>query len=126
MSQTHLPPNWIRRLLGLLGAPIVPESIDLFWAWQRAEGGNARWNPLNTTYGLPYATDYNSVHVRNYGHPVDGICATALTLTNGYYDGILGALQGGQKTARQIVEENRAEFQKWGTGAFPILRILGS
>ena len=122
---THLPPNWIRRLLGVLGAPIVPENIDLLWAWQRAEGGNARYNPLNTTFILHRGeTNYNVVGVKNYKLPIDGLCATALTLTNGFYPGILGALDGGKKTAKEIVNEHASEFRKWGTGAFPILRIL--
>lgn len=126
-KQTHIPPNFIRRLLGVLGAPIVPESIDLFWAWQRAEGGNAKWNPLNTTFVLNRGeTDYNSVGVKNYPRPIDGICATALTLTNGFYNGILGDLDGGKLTAKEIVQRNVSEFQKWGTGAYPILRILES
>ncbi len=124
MNDEHLPPNWQRRLLEVVGAPITAENVRLFDAWARAEGGTARWNPLNTTYYLPGTTRYNSVGVRNYKRPTDGVCATALTLVNGFYDGILGALQGGKLKAHEIVERHASEFDKWGTGHANVLRFL--
>lgn len=124
MSATHFPPNWIRRLLAVLGAPVTPEAVRLFSAWATAEGGNAQWNPLNTTLRLEGSWNYNSVGVQNYARPIIGVCATALTVANGYYNGILGALQGGQLTAEQIVEQHGHEFNLWGTGAANVLRVL--
>lgn len=124
MAQTHLPPHWERRLLDVLGAPVTLESLKLLDAWQRAEGGTARWNPLNTTYGLFGATDYNKVGVKNYRRATEGVCATALTLVNGYYRGIVGDLQRGTLTAREVVTRNAREFDTWGTGAAHILRLL--
>jgi hypothetical protein len=124
-SKTRLPPNWERRLLAVLGAdPGYQQGLRLLDAWARAEGGTAQWNPLNTTYGLAGSTDYNSAGVKNYKRATEGVCATALTLVNGYYPGILGAFQGGRRTAEDIVHTFRAEFQTWGTNPDAILRCL--
>jgi hypothetical protein len=122
---THLPPHWEGHLLVVCGAPRTLENLKLLDAWARAEGGTARWNPLNTTLplGVP-CTDYNSAHVKNYRNAITGVSATAATLANGLYRGILGDLQRGRKTARQIVSDNAAEFDKWGTGHTHILALL--
>lgn len=122
MADTHTPPNFAGRLLDLLGAKSTYRK--LIQAWCKAEGGLAKWNPMNTTYDLPGATDYNSVGVKDYAKPLDGICATALTLANGYYDGLLGALQGGKLTAEEVVTTYSAEIQKWGTNPQVILEVL--
>lgn len=122
---THLPPNWSWRLLAVLGAPTTTSNVNLLDAWARAEGGEAAWNPLNTTYLLPGATEYNSAGVRNFAKPIDGICATALTLDNGDYRGIVGDLQAGKYTAREIVTRNAHEFDTWGTGSAAVLAVLG-
>ena len=125
MLNTHLPPLWRFRLLGVIGASGRWEHRKLLGAWAQAEGGTARWNPLNTTLPMPGATNYNNAGVRDYPRPIVGLCATAATLANGFYDGILRDLTAGTFTARQIVERNRAEFDKWGTGAANVLKVLG-
>ena len=125
MADTHLPPQWRERLLAVVGAKAGDENLRLLDAWQRAEGGTAQWNPLNTTFDLPGTTDYNSTGVKNYGKATWGVCATALTLTSGLYNGILGDLQGGGKTAEQIVSDRSAQFRKWGTNPALIQTILG-
>ena len=132
MAQSHFPPGWKTRLLAVLNSSRVvdQEVIRLLDAWAQAEGGNAQWNPLNTTYYLAGATDYNDAKVRNYRYPIDGICATALTLCGRdsgvlRYPGILGALQSGTLTAPQIVTQNAVEFTKWGTRPETILAVLG-
>ena len=122
--QTHLPPRWRERLLALLIAPATPGNMQLLDAWARAEGGHAEWNPLNTTMHMDFATDYNSVHVRNYPSPVSGIAATALTLILPPYRTLWVDLQHGGHTARELVERNRHAFDTWGTGADHILRLL--
>jgi hypothetical protein len=125
VSASHLPPNWQGRLLAVVGAsPTYHEGHRLLDAWAQAEGGTARWNPLNTTFPLPGATDYNRVGVKNYVRPTEGVCATALTLVNGFYNGILASLQTGTKTAEQIVQSCRAEFVKWGTNPDAIEAVL--
>lgn len=130
---THLPPNWRQHLLAVVGARAGAENLRLLAAWQRAEGGAAKWNPLNCTLELPGSTAYNSFtvggvtyHVQNYPRPVWGVCATALTITNGNYGGIVGDLQAGTKTAEQIVNDRRAQFATWGTSADVILQLLAA
>lgn len=130
MAQTHLPPNWRQRVLGIVNAhgwlqgQFYPEGLRFFQAWAVAEGGTAKWNPLNTTYHLYGSTDYNPTGVQNYLRPVDGCCATGITLANGHYNGILGDLQNGTKTAEQIVYDRETEIQTWGTDPTAILRAL--
>lgn len=122
----HLPPNWIRRLCSLINVPATPETIKLLWAWQRAEGGTAKYNPLNTTFSLPGDSNYNSVGVKNYPNGCYGIAATGLTLRNGYYHGIVRDMKRGDLTAKEIVLRNMEEFRTWGTGGWLILKVLES
>lgn len=120
----HLPYLWRYRLLRKLHAPYWRGNRRLLSAWATAEGGSARFNPLNTTEPWPGATDYNSAGVKNYPSGADGIAATYRTLVNGYYPGIVRDLRAGRLTAAQIVTRNEAEFDKWGTGAKLILEVL--
>lgn len=136
MADTHFPPNWQQRLLAVLNARgfildnPAGEVFRLLTAWARCEGGSARWNPLNTTYPIVGSTQYNEIGVRNYRWPIDGICATALTLCTREsdqslrYGGILGAMQATTKTAEEIVRANRAEFERWGTDTDLMLKVL--
>lgn len=131
MTETHLPPYWRERLLHVVGAKVNAENLRLLDAWQRAEGGTAKWNPLNCTIELPGSTAYNTftaggatLHVWNYPRPTWGVCATALTLSNGNYGGILADLQAGTKTAEQIVHDRAAQFSVWGTVPDVILGAL--
>lgn len=121
---THLPPNWRPRLLAVVGASPSLQNLRLLDAWQKAEGGEARWNPLNTKLKLYGSTAYNTAEVQNYARPTEGVCATALTLVNGYYPGILGDLQAGTKTAEQIVADRGAQIQTWGTDPALVMQIL--
>jgi hypothetical protein len=124
MSQSHLPPKWRERLAGLMLIPVKPSYLELMDAWQRAEGGNATWNPLNTTQPLPGAIDYNSVGVKNYPSPIAGIAATAITLHYEPYHHLWVDMQLGTHTARELVERNAHAFDTWGTGAAHVLALL--
>lgn len=124
----HLPPNWERRLIEVVGGVALQphdQRVRLLDAWAQAEGGTAAWNPLNTTFALPGSTHYNTVGVRNYKRATEGVCATALTLVNGYYPGILGYLQTGDGPAESCVKQHSREFDTWGTGAAAVLGVLG-
>ena len=125
VTATHLPPNWQRRLLAVLGAdPGYAQGIRLLSAWQVAEGGTAKWNPLNTTYKISGSTNYNAAGVQNYKRATEGVCATALTFVNGFYPGIVGALQAGTATAENIVQAHAGEIRTWGTDPRTILAVL--
>ncbi len=98
MTDTHTPPYFALRLAQVLGVPAnrIPVA-EAFWAAQaQAEGGAARWNPLNTTYSLPGSWLYNSAGVRNYVSASQGAQATAATLTDGHFPGIAAALRSGR------------------------------
>lgn len=139
MAQSHYPPNWIERLSanlnvhGWLDDAIPHEVIRFFTGWGRAEGGFATWNPLNTTLHVRggstawQGTDYNDAGVCNYSKPVYGVMATAATLLNGYYNLLVGALQGALEsglTAEEIVQAHRDEIRTWGTNPDTILNVL--
>ena len=120
----HLPFMWKFRLLRAIKARGVKQNRRLLEAWARAEGGTAAYNPLNTTQPWPGATDYNTVHVKNYPNGAAGITATAITLTNGHYPGLVVDLKQGAKTAEQIVADRRDEIKVWGTNPDTILGVL--
>lgn len=126
----HLPPQWRQRVLaginghGWNNGTFYPEGLRLFDAWAQAEGGTARWNPLNCTLHLPGSTNYNSVGVQNYLRATEGCAATVITLVNGNYNGILGDLQNGTKTAEEIVTDRSDQFRTWGTSPALILDVL--
>lgn len=133
-TQTHLPEKWIERIRANLEAANNHQTYRFFEAWQKAEGGNARWNPLNTTLSLgsqwDEPTDYNSTGVKNYKYAVVGIVATVLTLNQRNADGslrfdtLLKNLRNSSLTAEQIVQNSKANIQLWGTNPDTVLSVL--
>ena len=115
--------GWQGALLKQLGAPATRANLKFLNAWAQAEGGSASYNPFNTTQGASGASDYNSVGVKNYGSPGQGIHATAQTLLNGRYNPIVSGLRSGHATATQLATE--VAHSPWGTGS-GVLRVLGS
>lgn len=121
-----LPRNWEAQILRGIRAPVTPQNVRFLDAWQRAEGGgtanNANFNPLNTTQGAAGAGSINSVGVKSYRSPGQGIAATVQTLLNGHYGDIVSGL-------RQNVGANRlarsSSLSTWGTGS-GVLRVLGA
>lgn len=109
-------------LIGI-GAPITTANMNALAAWQAAEGGSSKNNPLNTTQPAPGATNYNSVGVKNYPDAATGIRATVQTLLNGNYNGIVAALRKGKNP--YDVANQSAELHTWGTGA-GVKRVLDS
>lgn len=119
----HIPLLWRFRLLTKLKAKQARSNYKLLHVWAQCEGGTARYNPLNTTQPMAGATDYNSVGVKNYRTGKDGIEATYLTLVNGHYNGIVEGLRHATPP-KILVQENKDEFNTWGTGTSCILRSL--
>ena len=83
--------HWGYDLATRLGNPAPSfETIMFLVAWQRAEGGSAQFNPLNTIQSMPGATCYNpDPCVKNFLTRDDGLQATLDTLAaghNGYQD----------------------------------------
>jgi len=137
MTDTHIPPGWIDTVRLNLRIPWNDQTHRFFEAMARAEGGTAKWNPLNSTLTLgsqwTEAIDYNEIPVRNYKYAIAGICATTLTFIQRKPDGtllyghLLNDLQRGEKTAEQTVIDNRAQIgppDGWGTNPELMLEIL--
>lgn len=102
-----------------------PHVWTVWEAWQRAEGGEARFNAWNTTEPWPGSTDYNAAGVKNYPTATTGTAATVATLKNGLYPRMVHIFHyPGSLTPREIVEYARLDFDKWGTGADNVLRLL--
>jgi peptidoglycan hydrolase CwlO-like protein len=113
--------TWARALLKNLGVPVTDANVSAIVSWEMAEGGHwyntAHFNPLNTTQSEPGATSMNSVGVKAYTSWEQGFTATITTLFNGYYAGILAALERGDDP--QAVA-NAVGASPWGTGTFTI------
>jgi hypothetical protein len=84
-----------KSVLATIHAPATPQNIASIEAWAKREGGGGTNNPLNTTLGMPGATDFNSVGVKNYASMSVGVLATARTLLGGNYSDVVSALRSG-------------------------------
>lgn len=124
MACRHLPYLWRYRLLRSIHAPYSRPNRNYLAAWAKAEGGTACFNPLNTTEPWAGATDYNDAGVKNYPNGSSGVAATAATLENGHYDGIVKDLRNGKVSACGIATRNAKELVTWGTG-LGVARVLG-
>ncbi len=110
-------------ILKALGAPATPQNMLFLHAWAQAEGGGAKFNPFNTTQPAGDASNYNSVGVKNYTSPAEGVHETVATLLNGRYSPIVNLLRSGKATAQQL--GSAVAQSPWGTGS-GVLRVLGA
>lgn len=108
--------GWRLELLGGMGIAVTHERLRLLGAWALAEGGMARFNPLNTTMKLNGTTEYNRAGVRNYSDAVQGIAATMLTLRLPFYDDLVTAMRTDGLTAEAMVARGSRALDTWGTG----------
>jgi hypothetical protein len=83
LGEAPAPIRWARALLAEIGAPACEENRVLLVAWQAQESTGARFNPLATTHPMQGATDFNSVGVKNYLSPSQGLDAVRETLEQG-------------------------------------------
>lgn len=128
----HAPYHWRERFCEMLLIPMTHDNMDFLAAMSYAEGtlaygatGGPQNNPLNTTYPMPWSSDWNSVGVKNYDSPVEGISATASTMARDLkYREWWKDMQKGTFTAQEIVERNRDAIKHWGTDPDVILRVL--
>lgn len=118
--------TWAAALFTMLNITPTNNNMQGMVGWEGAEGGhwgnNARYNPLNTTQGLPGASSINSVGVKSYESWAQGLVATAQTLTNGHYGPILSALHSG--TPAEIAAAIGSS--PWGTGATLVAQTISS
>jgi len=107
--------NFYEKLLTNLGAPTSKENLKFLYAWRQSEGKAGKYNPFNTTQGMPGASNFNSVGVKNYSSLEDGLNATLKTLKNGRYNCIVNGLKG-DIGAKKISTNCISDLQTWGTG----------
>ena len=112
--------NFYEKLLENLGAPVSNENLKFLYAWRQAEGKAGKFNPFNTTHGMPGATNFNDVGVKNYSSMEDGLIATIKTLKNGRYDCIVDGLR---RDKGAIAISRCRSLETWGTGTL-VYRVL--
>lgn len=112
-------------LLHQLGIAPNRQNVRALVGWQQAEGGHwnndARFNPLNTTQPMHGAGNTGSQgNIKQYRDWGQGVRATARTLRNGNYGGILRALKSGsaEDVGQAIVGS------PWGTKGL-VLQTIG-
>lgn len=115
--------QFARDLLPRVGAEVTTHNMRAMMAWMQAEGDAGRFNPLNTTYDMRGATDFNSVEVKNYASFYDGLVATAETLNYGAdrdlygYKAIRRRLRLSKPAYRTLLAVERSA---WGTGGLAL------
>jgi hypothetical protein len=79
---------WATEFLTKTGAPVTESNLIALTTWMKAEGkgwstslNRATYNPLNTTLDMPGAVSFNSVGVKAYTSPEQGMQAIISTLT---------------------------------------------
>jgi hypothetical protein len=115
--------EFAKALLPEVGAEVTKRNMWALVSWMQAEGGHAKFNPLNTTQDWPKATTYNWVGVKNYASFEDGIKATARTLNYG-----ADHSQYGYRPIRARLRNNAfaywtlraVESSSWGTGGLAL------
>jgi hypothetical protein len=110
------PIDFANALLARLEIAPNPGNVAALVAWQRAEGGWAHNNPLNTTLSEPGASDLpdNAAHVKVYSTMDAGVTATVSVLRERPYAAVGAALAGSDPyaVARAVAAS------PWGTPDF--------
>jgi murein DD-endopeptidase MepM/ murein hydrolase activator NlpD len=115
---TDAQKSFASQVLSKLGAPTNDTNINNILGWIKWEGGTNHNNPLNTTYKMTGATDWNSTGVKTYASMQDGVTATVSTLTGQDsagrgYDSIVNALKSGSTPYGDFA--GLVNKSKWGT-----------
>ena len=115
--------KWAKAFLRRIDAPRSKRNITAVVCWIQAEGGDARWNPLNSTHAAPGATEYNWVGVKNYPTFEVGVRVTAETLNYGADRNLYGyrkIRRRLRKNARSKRTLRAIEKSTWGTGGLAL------
>jgi hypothetical protein len=110
------PADFATAVLVHLGLTPNAGNVAAIVAWERAEGGWAHHNPLNTTLPEPGASDLpgNGARVKVYSTIDVGVAATASVLSEPAYAAVVAALAGNDAFA--IARAVAAS--PWGTPDF--------
>src|ERR1035437_11199396 len=123
MAATSAFDQWATATLNQIGAPVNSTNLATLQKWATKESGGSpmRWNnPLNTTQPDTGSVSAGATQasVQRYPTPAIGAHATAVTLTNGRYPGILAALRQSVPTASWLSFDPKITQQlgTWGSG----------
>ena len=112
----YAPQAWASAFLRKASLPGTACDQAAVVAWIGAEGSNPAWrNLLDSTMPEPGSRPVNSAGVQAYTTWRQGLRANAATIRNGYYPGILAALEAGGDA--QAVADAVAQ-SPWGTSPF--------
>ena len=130
LSGSQNETQWAKDFLTKIKAPVTDNNIAAVTAWMAQEGGGgggktglgvsgtAMYNPLNTTLGMPGATEFNSAHVKNYTSYSQGLDASIKTLTgsNANAMGYTSIIQSLRANAPAAQTDALASNSGWVTG----------
>jgi hypothetical protein len=118
------PADFATAVLTRLGITPNGRNVAAIVAWERAEGGWAHNNPLNTTLPEPGASDLpgNLAHVKMYSTIDVAVAATVSVLSEQPYAAVVAALAGTDPyaVARAVAAS------PWGTPDFSAAIALPS
>lgn len=106
---------FFKKLCADLDIPWTIHNRRAFAAWAQAEGGDAHFNPLNTTEAAPGATIFNYAGVKNYPTAEVGLGATERTFRHPDhgYGAILKSMRENKSASHTLGAVGRSD---WGTG----------
>jgi len=111
--------EFAKALLTKAGISITESNVTALTTWMHWEGGtkNNAYNPLNTTYGMPGATNFNKEGVKSYTTLTQGVDATYATLTGKSADsrGYTKILEDLKNNASLDTVVNDVNRSSWGT-----------
>jgi len=114
---------WASSFIDAIGAVHGDRNAWALVSWMQAEGGNAKWNPLNTTWDMHVAgqSNYNSTGVKNYPSFEVGLEASKKTIlqTNPDY-GFVAILRRLRNDAPAFKTLLAVEDSRWGTGGLAL------
>jgi hypothetical protein len=115
-------PDWRQQLLKAIKAPVTQSNLAYLNAWNRAEGNSFANNPFNTTLQTGNQIGPANEHgVRAYSSPRAGINATARTLRETPYAGIVKALRKGTDPYAAVTALGSSP---WGSDAGLVREII--
>jgi murein DD-endopeptidase MepM/ murein hydrolase activator NlpD len=111
--------EFAKALLTKAGISITDSNVSALTTWMHWEGGtqNNAYNPLNTTYDMPGATNFNKVGVKSYLSLTQGVDATYATLTGQSADarGYTKILEDLKNNASLNTVASDVNNSSWGT-----------
>lgn len=111
---------FLKDVLVGLGIPEPNQyQLDFIKAWRQHEGGQAAWNPFNTTLQANGAVNFNEKNVKNYPDRATGLRATISTLLEPRYKTVVASIKNIKTQAdisktMQIVNDS-----PWGSNFTP-------